>query len=327
MSKYDNLILSLIREGNYIDKMHDIVRESKLLMDLSRKDQLIFLDNISFLNNLDRNELTDKEQMIIKDYNNMIEKLLYKCKRKTLSESELKVLLLIMSYFSLNNNSFKDEVINVYFNNYFYNGSAYFLVEELILFNNSIVSFIGKMLNIDAKLDYNKFIDIPFSITRNKDVAEITVSYDLYFELLKLDTISKEDFCYLLVYQCFALLHEFYHSIQFELVMNNKNYDDIERLEKELVILTKNEKFYTKYHNNFKLEKEADSFALKFLKYLLKDVIPLEMFNVSLDKLISQLNDAYDENLDEEEFKKILNDEYKKVKSFSEEIINHLKLK
>jgi len=325
--KYNDLILSLIRESNCIDKMYDIVKGNKLLMDLSRKDQMDFLNNISFLKGFDINELTKKEQIIIEDYDNMIEKLLYKCRIKTLSESELKVLLFIMSYCSLNNNSFEDEDINVYFNNYFYNGSTYFLVEELILFNNSIVSFIGKMMNIDVKLNYNKFVEVPFCINKNNDVAEITASYDMYSELFELDTISKEDFYYLLVYQSYALLHEFYHTIQIELVMNNKNYDDIERLEKELVILTKNKEFYNKYHNNFKIEKEADNFALESLKHLLKDVIPLEMLNIYLDKLVSQLNDAYYENLDEEEFKKLFDDEYQKVESFSGEIINHLKLK
>ena len=60
---------------------------------------------------------------------------------------------------------------------------------------------------------------------------------------------------------------------------------------------------------------------------MLKDVIPLEMLNISLDKLVSQLNDAYYENLDEEEFKKLFDDEYQKVESFSGEIINYLKLK
>lgn len=327
---FDEYYISLMRNSNYVNEMNNRLKNNNLLdefVHFSRKDKLNLLCFIRLFKTIEKTKLREEEKTFLDSYDEMVEKLFVKNRNRDLSSGESKVLLFILSYFSLYNNSYKEEDITIYFNNYYYKGTKYFLVEELILLNNLIVSFINTMMNSEVNFKYEQFSGPPVHINNINGVKEINVSYSLYYDLLEKNKISKKDYYYLMVYQVYSLLHEFYHSIQFDLFNDNKNYDDLENLKKELVVLTKNREFYDKYHNNFKFEKEADEFAIKYLKAFLKDIIPLNMLNFSLKKILSQIKKINDKNLDEDVFKRLLNEEYEKVNTFSEEIVNHLKLR
>lgn len=251
----------------------------------------------------------------------MVENLFYKCINNQLTESESKLLLLILSYFSLNNVPYSDEKMNNYLNNYFYKDIKYFIGEELVLINNFIVSFISKMFNISSKLKYGQNFESLASVSKNNGIVEIKI-FDIYSDLLKMGPLSEETFYDNVVSQTFVLLHEFWHSRQFELLVNNKEYQNRERIKKEYVVIANDRDFYLKYHNNFKTEKEANDFASKHLKSLLKDVVPLERIDSFLNKIFSELEDN---NLDDDEFEKILDMKSEKELAFSDAIINNLK--
>ncbi len=321
MNLSNNLLINTIRTSSFINEMYEAACDDVLLgkfINLSKKYKDNFISVIDILTKLDKTELTDKEKVILQKYNSMMDDLTMKCKNKQLNNDEAKSLLHILASFIIENGIYQQEFMNSYLNNYFFNGKIFFNGEELILLNSYILNFFNQMINTNIKLKYtySNFIDAQVVIKKINEIdAEIYIAKDIYLELLKLDVVSTDDFYYLLVYQTFAMLHEFYHSMQLDtLIFNKSNYPDIERLEKENSVLLNNKEFYHDYHNNFKMEQQADKFAIEHIKYLLKDTIPVDMLNHSLDKLVSQIKSGYENNLEEEKFKALLDNEYQNIK-------------
>ena len=96
---------------------------------------------------------------------------------------------------------------------------------------------------------------------------------NIYYDLLQIEKLNNEDYVRMLCYQSFALFHEIKHLEQLTL-LQNANDEYTKRIQREIVVNEEYPDFYNKFHNYFQMEKEADSFAIEYLRKCCKSFIP-----------------------------------------------------
>ena len=106
MSNTDtDLMIMTMRSTNYIERIYELIQKNKLIDNLitfSKEEQVNFLVFVINFKKLPFEERKEREQLIIESYDNMVENLFYKCINNQLTESESKLLLLILSYLLYN---------------------------------------------------------------------------------------------------------------------------------------------------------------------------------------------------------------------------------
>jgi len=309
------------------DKMFEAASNNRLLEVYKDKNIGMFTFVTFMLALCCKDKLFDGDKIILEEYKNMINNLNLKTKEKTLTDDESKFLLSMLATQLINYNECSKETMNLYMNNYFFKGKRFFNSDELIIQNAYVLDFLNQMFNTNIKLKY----DIPFgreplfSFINNGNDITIKVVDSLYKKLQKKDNISQKKYYYLFVFQVYALLHEFCHYLQHEAIIKNKNHDEFERLEKEFIVNSNNPSFYSKFHDNFKLEREANEFAFKYLQSILKTVIPPNILKKSISKLLFAFNIVSFKKIIEVKFEQLLNDEYEKIEVASREDSNYTK--
>lgn len=312
MELNSKIMIKIVRSSKHIDTIYEVAKKYDLLymfLNLSTEGRESFIIIIRELKKLKSEELLENEKTVLEKFDQMTDYLISKCKDKTLSDEETKFLLMLLANALIDNTKGLDEIINFYFNNYYFKNKKYYIGEEIVLINNYIINFLNQLNNSQIELKYvsSKEVSSHASIRRKEAKTEFLINKDLYLPLITIDQIPEKDYYSFLTYQVFCIMHEFYHNKQFDGFDNDKlNVKEI----KEYIVAFHSYNFYSKYHDNFKFEQDADQFAIKSTKIILKGIIPPDVLETTVENLKFGVNKIHSKDLDRTIFQKLIDDEY-----------------
>ncbi len=211
--------------------------------------------------------------------------------------------LLINRFRFINNLYINKDAVSSYFNSCFLNKKKYTLDDLNILFQETYKFLMNYFNEPYEKIKLSNNYNNNTYYYHQKMILE--VSKDIY-EHAKSKAISEEEFTKLAVRQTWSLAHEFAHTAINKYVERNNDKDNI--FFRESVINLFDNEFYEKNHNNFQTEIEANSFALCFTRYLLKDILDEKIVTLEIDKKREEIS-----SLKTNITKKNINDEYENI--------------
>lgn len=322
-----NFVLRIIRGSKDIYQKYLGLQSVQQYLEMSSSDLHGYL---SFLSILIENiqDTTEEEKKHLETFDAVFATLCEKCRRYALSEKEEKIFRKIIAYSLVYDFGFMNwEILSIYLNHYSFGKDPQFTPDELILLQAYSVQFINQMTASSISLVFalDCFTDATCHIRREEGKFILQFDKSVYRELLEAESLSKDDYYYLLFYNTYGILHEYLHSRQMLMLVNGEDSLDLSRIRKEVVVLYLAHDFYEKYHNNFKIENDADDFAFHYLSFVLKGMVPEKEFESAFQKLRNDLNSAYQDNLPAEKFEQLLEEEYHKVSSGEEIVMNTLK--
>lgn len=313
----DNLLLEFFRNEGDISEIYKVCESNDLFAYYNKMYQderkqfhyiIKLLKSDSILN------INEDEKVIVKRYEKLVHDLSNKCVNESLSEEEIRVYLSLLAYSMIDGYLENQEDIVRYLNKYYFNGTRYLIGEEHVLLLVNILNFINQAFNMHIGIFFKDFSNGDFASMNFEDVnLRLKLGETWYKDLIEQNQISEEDYYYLLYYEGFAILHEFYHANDLRESIELGIVHHEERKEKELVVQYNNPEFYVKYHENFKFESDANEFGLKYVDYLLKEIIPNDKFLVAKKRLLDDIAEAEKKKIDEEEFLFLLDREYDKI--------------
>lgn len=323
---YDNFVLKIIRNSGETYQKYLKMQSAQQYMEMSKEDLIGYLSFLSVL--LEHlAETTEEEKKALENFQVIFAAFCEKCRHYEFTEQEEKVFRYTIAFSLVYNFGFMNyEILSFYLNHYYFGKKPAFTPDELILLQAHCVHFINQMTASSIEISFPvSFSNSICSITRQNGKFLMKFAYSFYSQLLNDESLSEEDYYYLIVYHTFAILHEYAHSKQMLMLVDNKEYEESSRIREEIVVLHCSPSFYEKYHNNFLIEKEADQFALQNLAGVLQNMIPKKNYEISLKKLTEDLHAVYQKILPENKFDSLFSQEYHRVSHHEKEVMNCLK--
>lgn len=314
---YGGLILNFIRSGEEIKTLYKVCVDNKLFdyyAKLDGDELLKFNVIIETLKGTKREDHTTEEVEIINSYDRLIRELSMDCNNKVLSEDKLKTYMSLLSFSLIGGYLERIDGIISYLNNFYYKGTVFGIGEELVLLVVNIINYINQTFNMDVELYFEDDLAGAFaSMDIGEGKLKLRLGETWYKAMMMEKEIPEGDYWYLMVFETFAILHELYHAKDLDAVFNREEVHHDERINKEIKVMNNNREFYSKYHDNFKMEKDAYDFGIKYSKYILENIIPEEKYADAIEKINGQLEDSIKSTISEEEFLRLLDQEYEKI--------------
>lgn len=318
-SEMDKLLFKAIRSSG-LTKYIEVAKKDMLFEYIVSyvNDQEYFENYFVMINTLYkfRDELDDNERLILDKYESMLKNLKQKCLNNELDDTERIMYALILASSLVNNCCINLSDCSDYIANIYNKGHIYHTYEEVFL-------IIANTLNILNK-EYNSNVALVFDENRNNICSyryedgrkEIVIGSILKYVINRF--ANKENLTYysIVYYVVFAIMHEFYHSIQFPYGVQNSFDLDNPTYRKEGLVALFNKDFYNKFHNNFSFEIDADEFAFSNIESYISELmddkkkkksefrvkcfrrISEGKLKISQKKVAEKLNQKY-ENIDE----------------------------
>lgn len=311
-----------MKTSAYIDSMRKLNLIKKIYEDeknlfnnlicMSKSKRRVIYKYYSEIISLEESEKTNEEIEFFREYETLFASLVIKCKEKKLSSEESIILEEILANNVINNVCYQNEEVAYYVNNYYFTSEKKYTTEELILLIAYLVNFLNSICNVNISLNfvYKSNIYSPASLSLKNGEKTILVTKNLYNDLKEYDKLTEITYYGILVQQVYSILHEFCHAFQFDEIFNSKDANRKEILQKEFSLILSRNILYLRYHDNFMVEKEANSFSLNHLRAILKNVVPEDKLNFFINDLMNQLKNLYKINLKQEDFERKLELEY-----------------
>lgn len=212
---------------------------------------------------------------------NFYEILLHKLKYDKLNFKERYIYEHINSYLIISGDFKSNELFDKYVKENLSSLTRFNFKSRVFIILQDIVNRLNKEYNKDYSLMF--FEQEPLACTNwfNKVCrGKILLSSKRYFEHYEIKRVDDIALAETFAMQAFIILHEYRHLLQRDYMVEHD--DDLAKLYKfELFSVTFYDKLYTKNHNGFYIEKEANEFALNnFYKYI-KSYFKNKTLNVS----------------------------------------------
>lgn len=320
MDVFKDVYLDIVRMSPYFKDIYNRVSHGDFYSiflnydDANKTNFLLFYISIKVR---DVNKLDEQEKLVINEVEKAFNNLYDKCRNNELNEQEAKALLSILANYSLEGLPIPDDILSIYLNNYLFVQKRFYVADEIVLLTNYMVMFLNQLTNSNIRLNYTLDYINSLMVMGKKDgnyVLNVRAN-DLRLIMMR-GKLQKDAYCYILLFQAYAILHEYLHTKYMQWVIDGTDFGDLERIKKEMIIIINNHEFYEANHDSFIIEKDADQFALKYLKSMLKGILSLseyekamEQLKVVLDKLYAKIDPNFEEKLEEEYKKIVMSDE------------------
>ena len=317
ISDFSNIIRKTFNNEKYLEniKNNNLINFYTTLPNEEKRNFTIYY---LCLKKLSHNELNENEKIIFNSFNAQIDSLLNE--DMLLTDNEINFLSYFIGGLLLENDRISDEYITKYVNNCYLKNENHGIVTDLVILLKYFFNIINNYNNrkTECNFDYktNGFASFNHEFDDN-NTTKISIDKNFYDDLFMLqEKINLAHFYYMIVFQLYAILHEYRHCNQFNFLDKNDLSSDEEIMKKEIIVSIFDNNFYNNYHRYFLIEKDANNFALNNLDYFIKSKIPEEYYNKSKNKILDALENI-DLNLPNFDFKNLLEIEYEKYKNES----------
>lgn len=259
-----NLIIKKLNSSYDFNYFSQLLKENKFFeyyAKLPKKDKFNIIFYLRMIKDNDKFEQSNYDfySEIEKWQNDLISRLDGK-----ISFAELEFAINLLADRIVNNEKVDKKLIIKLSENYILK-SPLIIPEELpilLLYNFYLINqFIGSNYTVSFKT--NEYV---FACTNYSESLEtVFMNCDFYYQVLKSEQITKQDYLELFCFQTFSLLHETKHLKQFE-YMNTHNDDYARAIELDIGVASYDYDFYRENHDMFLIESEANSFGCENLE-------------------------------------------------------------
>lgn len=300
-SSLQNLIIKQLNSSYDFNYFSQLLKENNFFeyyAKLPKKDKFNIIFYLQMVKDNDKFEQSNYDfySEIEKWQNNLISRLDGK-----ISTSELEFVINLLADRIVNNEKVDKNLIIKLSENYI-------LISPLIIPEELPILLLYNLYLINQFTDSNytvsfKTNEYAFACTNYSDSPEtLFINSEFYYQVLKSEQITKQDYLNLFCFQTFALLHEAKHLKQFE-YMDTHNDDYAKAIGLDLGVATYDYDFYRKNHDMFLIESEANSFGRENLERFCHNLLShdyiqkfIELSKSTLSKLSKEeFRDKYNE--------------------------------
>lgn len=310
----DDLMFKAIRSSG-LTKYIEVVKKDMLFEYIvSYANDQEFIENFFIMINVlykFRDELNDNEKLILDKYESMLKNLKQKCLNNELNNTERIMYALILARSLVNNCCVNLSVCSDYITNVYNKGIIYYTSEEVYLILANTLNILNKEYNSNVALVFNEDKKNICGYRYEDGRKEIVIGRILIYVINRFANKKNLTYYSIVYYVVFAIMHEFYHSLQFPYGVQNSMIAKNPIYRKEGLVTLFNQDFYNKFHNNFSFEIDADQFAFSNIESFISELMDDKKtkkceFRVKCFKRISEGKIK----LSNQEFIKRLNKEY-----------------
>ena len=259
-----NLILKQLNSSYDFNYFLQLLKENKFFeyyAKLPKKDKFNIIFYLRMIKDNDKSEQSNYDfySEIEKWQNNLISRLDGK-----ISTSELEFVINLLADRIVNNEKVDKNLIIKLSENYILK-SPLIIPEEipiLLLYNLYLINqFTDSNYTVSFKTN-----EYAFACTNYSESPEtLFINSEFYYQVLKSEQITKQDYLELFCFQTFSLLHETKHLKQFE-YMNTHDDDYAKAIGLDVGVVSYDYDFYRENHDMFLIESEANSFGRENLE-------------------------------------------------------------
>jgi len=250
-----SLNINLKRYKEYVDYFYSLKDDDK--------------DYIIYYMILYKKHLTDIKNGNLDKIYNMYKILLDKLKYNKLNCKEMYIYEHVMAYLIISGNFKNNELFEKYVSTYLTKINRFNFNSRLFIIMQDIVNKLNKEYNKDCSLIFSEQDSLACTNWIIKEYKyKISLNAEKYYDSYTLKQIDDIDLLKTFSYHIFIILHEYRHLLQNEYMRNHD--DNLSKIYKfELFLIIMQNKFYSKNHNSYYIEKEANNFAYdNFYKYI-----------------------------------------------------------
>lgn len=261
-----------------------------------------------------RDELNDNEKLILEKYESMLAKLKQKCLNNELDNTEIVIYPLILYQSLVNNCCVNISDCSVYIRNVYNKGITFYTYEEVFLILANTLNILNKEYNSNVVLVFDDNKNNICSYRYEDGRKEIVIGSILKYVINRFANKKNLTYYSIVYYVVFAIMHEFYHSLQFPYGIqdNDSIKDPVYKM--EAIVALFNEDFYKQFHNNFSFEIDADQFAKENIdQYISKIIDEKKLKKSELRVRFCRRICGIKLKLSQKKFAEKLNQEYEKI--------------